>query len=36
VITAWPNGAKVAVVVTVAYELWSDGRWPVYAPMATS
>lgn len=35
-ITAWPNGAKVAVLVTVAYELWSEGHWPVYAPMATS
>lgn len=33
-ITRWPNGAKVAVMVTVAYELWADGRWPVYAPMA--
>lgn len=35
-ITTWPNGAKVAVLVTVAYELWADGRWPVYAPMAMS
>jgi len=36
VIAGWPNGAKVAVLVTVAYELWSEGRWPVYAPMAMS
>jgi peptidoglycan/xylan/chitin deacetylase (PgdA/CDA1 family) len=33
---SWPGGAKVAVLVTVAYELWSQGRWPVYSPMVTS
>ncbi|WP_410675520.1 polysaccharide deacetylase family protein [Amycolatopsis sp. cmx-4-68] len=30
---AWPHGEQVAVIITVAVELWSDGHWPVYAPM---
>lgn len=32
----WPGNRKVAVMITVALELWSDGKWPVYAPMAGS
>ncbi len=35
-IATWPGGRKVAVMITVALELWSDGKWPVYAPMAAS
>lgn len=33
-ILTWPDGRKVAVMITAAVELWSEGRWPVYAPMA--
>lgn len=29
----WPDGKKVAVMITVAVELWSEGHWPTYAPM---
>jgi peptidoglycan/xylan/chitin deacetylase (PgdA/CDA1 family) len=32
----WPGGRKVAVLVTVAVELWSPGHWPAYAPMAAA
>lgn len=32
----WPGGKKVAVMVTAAVELWTDGHWPVYAPMAAA
>jgi peptidoglycan/xylan/chitin deacetylase (PgdA/CDA1 family) len=32
----WPNGSSVAVMITVACEVWSPGHWPVYAPMAAS
>lgn len=32
----WPENRKVAVMITVALELWSDGTWPIYAPMAGS
>lgn len=31
---SWPDGKRVAVMITAAVELWSEGRWPVYAPMA--
>jgi peptidoglycan/xylan/chitin deacetylase (PgdA/CDA1 family) len=24
----WPNGANVAVAITVMFEAWSDGAWP--------
>ncbi|WNV86131.1 polysaccharide deacetylase family protein [Umezawaea sp. Da 62-37] len=30
----WPGGRKVAVMITAAVELWSEGHWPSYAPMA--
>ncbi|MEV0260617.1 polysaccharide deacetylase family protein [Streptomyces sp. NPDC050617] len=32
----WPGGRKVAMLVTVALELWSPGRSPAYAPMAAA
>jgi len=35
-VTTWPGDRKVAVMVTVALELWSEGHWPVYAPMAAA
>lgn len=30
---AWPNGARIAVMVTVLYEAWSDGEVPTHSPM---
>lgn len=32
----WPNHAKVAVLVTVMFETWSDGKSPPYSPMTTT
>lgn len=32
----WPGGRKLALTITVALELWTEGHWPVYAPMAAS
>lgn len=32
-IEAWPNGARVAVMVTVLYESWSQGQVPAHSPM---
>ncbi|PRY44837.1 polysaccharide deacetylase family protein [Umezawaea tangerina] len=32
----WPGGRKVAVMITAAVELWSEGHWPSYAPMAAA
>jgi peptidoglycan/xylan/chitin deacetylase (PgdA/CDA1 family) len=32
----WPNGARVAVAVTVMYETWSDDKAPSYSVQATS
>ncbi|MFE7660045.1 polysaccharide deacetylase family protein [Streptomyces celluloflavus] len=32
----WPGGRKVAVLVTVALELWAPGHCPAYAPMAAA
>ena len=32
---AWPDGAKVAVMVTVMFETWPEGRTPPYSPMAS-
>jgi len=32
----WPNGARIAVMVTVMYESWPEGKGPPYGPMASS
>ena len=32
----WPNGARVAVAVTVMYEVWSEGKAPSYSVQATA
>jgi peptidoglycan/xylan/chitin deacetylase (PgdA/CDA1 family) len=32
---AWPNGARIAVAVTVMYETWSEGKAPSYSVQAT-
>ncbi|MGE3302275.1 MAG: polysaccharide deacetylase family protein [Hyphomonadaceae bacterium] len=34
-IQAWPNGGKIAVIVTVMYETWPEGKSPPYSPMAS-
>ena len=31
----WPNGERIAVLVTVMFETWSEGKGPSYTPMAT-
>ncbi len=31
----WPNGKRVAVVLTVMYETWSEGKAPSYSVQAT-
>src|SRR5690348_444882 len=36
VISQWPNDKKLAVLVTVMFEIWSDGKAPPYSPMTTS
>ena len=36
IITSWPNNEKLAVMVTVMFEVWSEGKAPPYSPMTTS
>lgn len=31
----WPNGARLAVLVTVMLESWSEGKSPPYSPMTS-
>jgi peptidoglycan/xylan/chitin deacetylase (PgdA/CDA1 family) len=33
---AWPNGARMAVVVTCLLETWSEGKWPPFSVQTTS
>ena len=35
-LTAWPNNKKLVVMVTIMFEVWSDGKAPPYSPMTTS
>ena len=32
----WPNNARIAVLVTVMFESWSEGKAPPYSPMTTA
>lgn len=32
----WPDGARVAVMVTVMFESWPEGKGPPYGPMASN
>jgi peptidoglycan/xylan/chitin deacetylase (PgdA/CDA1 family) len=32
----WPHGARIAVMLTVMYEAWPDGKGPPYGPMASN
>lgn len=31
----WPNGARLAVMITVMFESWPEGKGPPYGPMAS-
>jgi peptidoglycan/xylan/chitin deacetylase (PgdA/CDA1 family) len=33
---SWPNNARLAVLPTVMFESWSEGKAPPYSPMTTS
>jgi peptidoglycan/xylan/chitin deacetylase (PgdA/CDA1 family) len=33
---SWPNGARIAVAVTVMFETWSEGKAPSYSVQATA
>ncbi|MBM4261941.1 MAG: polysaccharide deacetylase [Deltaproteobacteria bacterium] len=35
-ISAWPDNKKIAVLVTIMFEVWSEGKAPPYSPMTTS
>ena len=35
-ITHWPKSEKLAVMVTVMFEVWSEGKAPPYSPMTTA
>ncbi len=32
---SWPGGARIAVMVTVMFESWPEGKAPPYSPMAS-
>jgi peptidoglycan/xylan/chitin deacetylase (PgdA/CDA1 family) len=35
-ISLWPNNKRMAVLITVMFEAWSDGKAPPYSPMTTA
>jgi peptidoglycan/xylan/chitin deacetylase (PgdA/CDA1 family) len=35
-ISRWPNNERIAVLVTVMLEVWSEGKAPPYSPMTTA
>jgi peptidoglycan/xylan/chitin deacetylase (PgdA/CDA1 family) len=35
-ISDWPGNKRLAVMVTVMFEVWSEGKAPPYSPMTTS
>jgi peptidoglycan/xylan/chitin deacetylase (PgdA/CDA1 family) len=35
-VTHWPRDEKIAVMVTIMFEVWSDGKAPPYSPMTTA
>ena len=35
-ISSWPDNKKLAVMVTIMFEVWSEGKAPPYSPMTTS
>ncbi|HET9882293.1 MAG TPA: polysaccharide deacetylase, partial [Candidatus Binatia bacterium] len=36
VISHWPGNHKMAVMITVMFEVWSEGKAPPYSPMTTA
>ena len=34
-LTAWPGGKRIAVLVSILFETWSEGRGPSYFPRTT-
>jgi peptidoglycan/xylan/chitin deacetylase (PgdA/CDA1 family) len=36
IVSYWPEHQKLTVMVTVMFEVWSDGKAPPYSPMTTS
>src|SRR6266850_7586570 len=36
IVSSWPDQKKLAVMVTVMFEVWSEGKAPHYSPMTTS
>ncbi|MEX0805695.1 MAG: polysaccharide deacetylase family protein [Candidatus Binatia bacterium] len=36
IISRWPDKHKMAVMVTVMFEVWSEGKAPPYSPMTTA
>jgi peptidoglycan/xylan/chitin deacetylase (PgdA/CDA1 family) len=36
IVSSWPAQKKLAVMVTVMFEVWSEGKAPPYSPMTTS
>src|SRR5215467_1926132 len=35
-VSRWPHDEKIAVMVTIMFEVWSEGKAPPYSPMTTS
>ena len=35
-ISCWPNNERMALLVTVMFEVWTEGKAPPYSPMTTS
>lgn len=32
----WPDNKRIAILITVMFEVWSDGKAPPYSPMTTA
>jgi peptidoglycan/xylan/chitin deacetylase (PgdA/CDA1 family) len=35
-VSHWPKGENIAVMVTIMFEVWSEGKAPPYSPMTTA
>jgi hypothetical protein len=35
-VSRWPHDEKIAVMVTIMFEVWSEGKAPPYSPMTTA
>jgi len=36
IVSSWPDQKKLTVMVTIMFEVWSEGKAPSYSPMTTS